>query len=1273
MKNYKYLILALFLTYSVSSFCQNWEWVRHLNSTGDVYLRGLDLDDADNIYVAAEFKAATDIGAPGDVIPVANRDVFVAKYDNNNNYVWHEQFFSSGNERSQGIVVDQNNDVIILGFYNDDITIGLSLLQEYVAGEDDMYLAKYESDGSYLWAKTIAYGPGDVRSNCISVDEIGNIYVSGRSNDTIYFTNDTLITNSGRIQNFLAKYDSDGNFIWAAHIRNTGTNYGRNMFTETEVTNSDEIYLGGFFDDSVYVEDVSLKSNGSSGEDILLIKYNGLGEKQWVRKAGSPDIADRCNSISTDKYGNVFITGFIGGTALFDSTGAGLMNSSPITTTGSTDFLVAKYNKNGSLIWKKNKGNTGADIGYGAYIFENVIQFTGYYSGEVIFNQDTLQTTGISDNNTGFFAYDTKGNPIAAKAVYGSGDDRGENIVYDDKGNTYIGGFFRSDTLLVGSNMLLRSSTGTDRNSFFTKYQHKFSVATSKTENITCSGGNDGEIIVTSYFGVPPYNYAWSGNVSNYNDSLAYDLSADTYSVTITDARDSSATAIITLTEPDPIVITLDSTNVSCYNGQDGAIDITVTGGTVAGDYIYAWTGAGGLKPTEGDQTNLFAGKFKVIVTDDEGCSEQDSTNVTQPDPIHFAGTAVTPAVPSGTNTGSIDLEVQGGTPAYAYAWDMGGVPMPGRTNDTLNNLYGANYTATVTDDNGCVADTTMNVPDQDNLGILIYTTDVSCYGLSDGSAYVSVVSGDKGQSYTYYWEDAFGTPYGTDTNITNVPAGRYYVTVTEVGGDARVAMANDTVITPDSISLSITPTHVKCFGASTGAVTMVTTGGTPIYDYAWSSGHTTESFANAPAGKYSVLVTDANGCTAEDSTEITQPDTIEISFNILNPVICFGSLTGQIQAIVSGGSGTFDYLWDDPGTQTTSVATGLEGGFYTLQVTDVTNNCIIYDDITLNEPAELIVSDIDTHHVECFQTTSGSIAITMSGGTAPYHFSWSPIQPDSNVIENIGAGIYTVAISDANDCPANISPVIDIEGPASALDIDLAPGSKQENPCFGNALGEFEVTATGGWGNYEFSIDGNIWQSSGLFTDLTADFYLARVRDENGCIVNIASAINITEPDELIILSEFVIGNSIIITASGGTSPYAFSLNGEDPQSSGQFNGLPDGEYSVNINDENSCGPVSSNGLIVGTGIEEDMFNKGLKIYPNPTNGPIYIEFNVPDESTFDIEIYNISGKKVISEKANLPDDNSRKISVDLSEKGAGMYFLKINGIEIDTKILVK
>ncbi len=1258
--------MVIFLSTSYTK-AQSWEYSQHIATTHGAEIRGLTLDSDTNLYITAFHKDSADlIGPHGEkrYYSAGNQDILVLKLSPSGDTLWTRQIQGTNSDYPRQIELDNEDNPYITGVYRrSPLTIQETILPTY--DEYDVFLAKYTSDGeAAMTPKRIAWGPDNDNVLSMAIDGKNNIYMSGEFESEVYFDSDTLISSTSINRSlFLAKFNSLGDLIWAKEIPTTNTS---TSFLDIDISQNNEIYLSGFFTDTLIFDEDTVISTGSilgNTEDIILVKMDSTGALQWIRTAGSSVQNDRANGLTTDESGAVYITGLFSGTAEFES--------ETIASAGLTDMFLAKYNPSGDLIWVKRHGSSGNDVAYGAKVRDNILITTGAFSGTVSFSNTIISTHNKNEQNPGFFVYNIDGEPITASSLptnISNTNNRAEYIEYDQVGNVYIGGYFRADSLFVGNDTLIRqASSGSDpRDAFIGKYSNPFTAILSENATVNCPDDSTGELEVITYFGTQPYTYEWSHD-AGLDTAIATNLPSGIYSVKVTDALGDTALLTDTISAPDTIKTSLIQTDISCYDANDGAISTTVSGGLEP--YEYSWTGPSGIDPSEQDQSDLDSGWCYLTVTDQNGCQVTDSALISEPDEITFGPVSITPESPANSYTGKIILNVSGGTPDYTYTWDSAGTII-GTNADSLVNRTEGYYNVTVQDFNGCLNDTTILITGE-SLRIQAIGTDISCYGVNDGQAVVSFVSGSDNPPFNIIWTDSIGTDITEDdsTTITNLSPGWYYVTVT----DAVDSVSSDSVqiIEPDSITTTLSYNSLDCYGDNNGYVSLSVSGGEAPYTYLWSNDKTTESISNLSAGEYVVNVTDNNGCIVNDTAIIEQNDSLIVNIVVSSPISCNNESDGILTANVSGGVTDYSYLWDDPGSQTTSYAQNLDEGTYSVTVVDAVG-CTEDAEYSIVNPELITISDISITPVSCYDGDNGVAEISITGGTSPYSYSWTDnTLIDTNKRSDLDPGDYTVTVSDVNGCELDSTLAFTIEQPSNALTVTEDTDSHIDNTCYGGSLGSLSVTASGGWGQYSYATDTNNWSSTNSFSELSAADYLVYVKDSNNCVESIE--VEITEPTELLVSSS-VVSNSIAISASGGTSPYAYQLNSEtSSQESGQFEDLEDGTYWVLVTDANSCGPVSSDTIEIDLTALSDYLLAETKVYPNPSDGEFKVDLKPTDDGEFVIEIYSTNGSLVKKEIQFAESEQTTTISFDLSNSPTGVYMLKINGIVLPSKLIVK
>lgn len=437
--------------------------------------------------------------------------------------------------------------------------------------------------------------------------------------------------------------------------------------------------------------------------------------------------------------------------------------------------------------------------------------------------------------------------------------------------------------------------------------------------NASCNGTTDGGFSVVASGGTTAYSYLWSNGDTT---ATVTGVAAGMYIVTVTDANGCFTAGSATVTEPTAIVLSATTTDAGCSGSTNGAIDLTVSGG--AGSYAYDW---GGGTTTE-DRTNLAAGSYTVTVTDGFGCSVSGTYSVSGSSAIGVTQ-SITDVACNGGSDGAIDITVSGGSTPYTYVWSTGA------TSEDINTLVVGTYTVTVTDDSSCTSVTTFNVTEPAALVLSANVMDVACNGGTDGSIDLTVTGGTT--SYDYSWGDGV-----TSEDRTTLGSDTYDITVTD-GNNCTVTDVY-VVTEPSEIEITLDPTHVFCSLTNVGAVDATITGGTTPYSYIWSNGATTEDIAGLMPGTYTLSLTDAGGCTSTATTTVLGGTVLSLSADVTDGT-CPDSTNGSIDLTVTGGSGSYTYLWSNG--ETTEDISGLVAGEFYVTVTD-TNACFGIDTFTL-------------------------------------------------------------------------------------------------------------------------------------------------------------------------------------------------------------------------------------------------------------------------------------------------------------------------------------
>lgn len=794
-------------------------------------------------------------------------------------------------------------------------------------------------------------------------------------------------------------------------------------------------------------------------------------------------------------------------------------------------------------------------------------------------------------------------------------------------------------------------------------------VLTPAGQDVICNGGNTGEVSASATGGTPAYTFEWYDNAALTNNigtgTPVTGLVAGTYYVEVIDGNDCTADASITISEPAAIAVTVASTDANC--GQnDGAVSVSSTAGG-SGTYVSeTWVdGSMNVITTPG---SVFAGSYTVTVTDNLGCTGSAIANVQDLDGPVISLDLVNPATCNGTCNGSIDVNVTSGTSPYNYSWSNN--PATGQGTELISDLCAGQYTLTLSDQNGCQDNLTVDVTEPSLVDVTIdAATDASGNGLSDGTATASTAGGTSG--YTYEW--FIGCPPTTSTGITTALAtglasGDYTVVATDANDctDSECVTINQ----PDEIKTSVTATNATCFGGCDGSANVVAIGGVPGYTYQWFDaltgnalvGQTGVTASNLCEGAYYVIVTDANSVTHQsNSVQVSTPAQISAATSIVSnfngeQISCFGACDGVARVIPAGGTPPYTYLWNDPSLQTTDVAINLCAGTYTVTVTDI-NSCSEVFSVTLAEP-DPITNTINVNDVSCFGACDGVLTANPLGGTGSYTYQWDDPSLSTSVnAQSLCSGVFNISIEDANGCVltdnATVSEPTEIvlttnsvgsncsqsdgevsvgivsgDGPLS-IQWNAAAGSSTNANVNGLSAGCYDVTVTDvqgcntvetvcvldlgspqvevltltdvscfgacdGFAQVQVTAGSNtapplgfewfdtgmnpIGQSSASATNLCAGNYVAEMTDGNGCRATIVAtiesppALNSTMTSITPVTCFGDCDGRLEVLTSGGAPGYTYSWNDPANQTTAAATSLCPGTYTVTITDVNGC-----------------------------------------------------------------------------------------------------
>jgi hypothetical protein len=925
---FSFSFIFLFLFFSLPIMAQpSCTWAKNIGSTNNDEGKDITTDASGNIYITGTYSGTADFdpsSGTSNLISQGSTDIFIAKYDANGTLIWAKSIGGTNADVSTAIAVDGSKNIYISGHFTGTAdfdpevatTANLTSL-----GMNDIFFAKYDSDGNYTWAKSIGGTQRD-QANDITADNLGNVYITGEFNTTVDF--DPGIGNASYTAGsagsfyyedpFFAKYDSNGNYIWAKQIGNPNSVDRAKAIAVNEFY---EVYVTGEFfgvtDFNPGAGTNTLTSTG--GFDVFFCQYNSDGSYNWARNIGGAGTLF-VNDIKLDGALNVFLTGSFSGTADFKP-GSGAAN---LISVGGNDAFLGKYNNTGSYLWAKQIGSINDDVGNGISIdASNNIYVTGSFSGTADFDPDagTINLTPTSTQDLFLAKYSTtgafvsSGTYIWAANVGSTNSNTGNKVVAYDNCSVYLTGAFYGTTNFNPTGDANNLTSSGNKDAFFAKYGTVgMSIATTYAN---CSGNsNDGSASITAAGGTIPYTYSWNNSQTN---SSATGLSIGTYTITVNDINGCYNTRTLSIScTPTSTVYITNSSNVTCNGKTDGAATASMLGGTAP--YNYSWSNG----QTTATATGLSAGTYIVKITDITLNNGTVSIIITQPNSLNISNTLTN--ISCGVNNGSASATISGGTTPYTYNWSNN------KTTANATGLSAGTYTLTVIDNKGCSTSNTLIITEAPAVtSAIVSTTTLICNGDQNGSITASAANGTL--PYKYSW-----SPSGqTSTTATGLSGRTYTLIITD--GNGCTSKQTTTISQPAKILVSIlgSPQYLIC--GTDGYLSVTSTGGTPPYTYQWNvyngsswilqggpttsnTGTITAAEAVAGNGNYGPLtITDAQGCTSLGfNTTMFYSPPLNITTVSISAASC-GSNNGSASISASGAYGynngtgnTYGFFW---------------------------------------------------------------------------------------------------------------------------------------------------------------------------------------------------------------------------------------------------------------------------------------------------------------------------------------------------------------------------
>ncbi len=865
-------IIFLFFLFSEIKAQPLIEWSEELggsqNDIPEVVYNTIDGD-----FIIAGLSASSD-GSIND--NKGGTDLWVTKLDGNGNLIWEKNYGGSEDDFAMDLQPTLDGGYVMVG---GSASANIDLTNN--KGRTDLWVLKINADGELLWSKS--FGGSGVEMGT-SIQTISDGYIlagctgsGGESGVSAGF---------GGNEFWVLKLDLDGDLVWEKTYGGKRHDAAKSIL----VSNNDEFLIAG----NTWSNDGDV-SNNNGHSDAWIIKIDNVGTLLWEKTFGG-DTPDRLNSLSKTNDGNYIFAGVKSEMDLVSNGFYGRYDE---------QYWVLKFSESGQLLWEETYGGNKYDEAYsveptldGGYIIGGSVQsnldefssnlgnldawiiktdgtgtaeWSKLYGGEG--NEDLKSITETFDGgylmlsatnsyyidttfvNNGFYDWwivKLEGNSINVNLGNDLTVCHEETFVLDANiagcNCTYLWNDGSTDatrnlsiTSTTNYSVTVTNADGLEGIDQITVFASQPSVSIS-TINIPCFGDQDGAITLTP----AEQNYSYLWNTGSTNKDLT-NLGAGTYTLTITDDNFCEKIEEIILIQNTDIEISSQLEMPSCYDSEDGAINIFPSGGT--GNYTYLWNTGAATQNID----SLESGDYIITITDGNGCEEIQLFTIEVPDSISIISTVFDISC-FGEVDGMIQAQAIGGNGGYEYSWSNN------ESTSTIDSLSEGNYSLVVTDVNGCVQTETFNLSQPDPFLVIPTFTEISCYGMSDGAIDLDVEGGNGG--YVFNWSS------GANSGLSS---GDYNVTITDMNNCEVIE--SYFLLQPDSLVISIVATDPV--DGNDGIISATVTGGNSPYDFIWNDGMYDEAeISDLPAGIYDLIITDANGCT-ENVSVMLEPTSI--------------------------------------------------------------------------------------------------------------------------------------------------------------------------------------------------------------------------------------------------------------------------------------------------------------------------------------------------------------------------------------------------------------
>ncbi len=1282
-------ILLLFITlFSICSLSKGQQYLssNHITGSGYAEPESFITDEVQNTYLSGFFLDSLKHGSES-LKSKGSRDLFLAKYNDDQQEEWFVTIGSTGNERYSKLAFASDGNLLVAGIYSAECIFGTMLGNPTPlpmpdgSGGSNIFLAKYNSrTGVLMWVKTIVAGEGIQYVHSLAVAPSGHILVGGRTDGNATFVPGTTNWMLSAKTGFLAKFTSSGAYLWHNTFKATPEN---NINVTGIVTTADRYVFTGYTFPTMTFTD---RENNPypTGQNIDNTKQyffvgavDTVGNYKWLNNSTSAQTTSA--ELLSIYNGTVYLTGSFGAEDLtYNNIPLNLPH--PGADGRLAIYLLSLDAEDGTLIEAYSNGSTSNDYVYGLQTKNGLLYMAGSLGDPVTLPDNRTLPAGMFVAAYTINADNTLTNIDVLEGVVA---DDAKGLVFSSR-SFKLTGSFSAASIVIGDSIFYNAYPSgampnpVPRDVYMAKACPIIGINGTVTDVSGCQDeANNGSIILNVVGGAGPYTYTWSktgvGVIDSIKTGTAPNLNTGTYTVTIAyNDGQCSKDRSFTIAAPDALSITnMDIVEASC--------DVSNSKGTIT---VNAHAPAG--KTLE----------YRARLTDFGGGLSYDS---------HWVNNHEFLNCPPGIYTVSIRFAGEDDNcrdSAYTSISRVGTATLT----PTIES-----YTCNILNAPALVGSITLETSDgepQDWFGLIDAST---------GATVITTPPTVKESSYTF----------------NNLKPGLYkaksgIVDTEDTPGCMLMTGTLDVSQPPAIVIGSIKPVNVICAGTAAGKITVVASGGsaalyyalykdesqTPITTYVTNPSGSI-AFNDLHGGTYRLVVSDGT-CQAIQENIVISDVNPKLEFeSVVTQDACSGMSNGKITLKAKGGAtsgAVYTYTLSGgnaPGPNISGAFSGLEVATYSAKVEEQTTKCITtYANIS--NVNEIVVDELSLVEVDASQITStpvlcngdptGTITVGgITGGTGTYTVSIANSHGTVGIdyespyaFAELYAATYTITIKDNYGCTTATVPQITVTEPNPGLSVSV--DITQTIACYGASTGIITASAAGGTYDLEHPYAYRLYkganpvgqaQTSGLFENLSAGTYMVIVTDQNKCTKN-------SEFKELTQLSQLeatctptaasrasASDGQIEVVAQGGTQPYTFTLDTQTPETGASphyYTNLATGIYRIRVVDDKGCSttPTVMN-VEVGfvSGVENLTGNNPLQIYPNPSDGQFIIKWDSKKDMPVTIEIFSVSGKLVYKTMAQT--GVGTQTTVNISNQPQGTYILRVPEMNINQKIVIR